>query len=224
MQVDTIDLKNPSPEEPPKRARELPFTLQELKAAIPAYCFEPSTTKSLSYLFLDVAIVAGLYAIAHALDSWFFWPVFWLMQGTMFWALFVVGHDCGHRSFSRHKWVNDFIGHLEQGKVMGTRCTECGKLFFPPRADCCQCMPGAMEWFEVSGSGKLVSYSRLKFGPVGFENDLPYCIALLDYGDYKVFGRLADGLAEDQIKVGMPMKTRVNELPNGQLNYVFEPA
>ncbi len=130
----------------------------------------------------------------------------------------------GTVSFTGISKVNDFIGYLEQGKVMGTRCTECGQVFFPPRADCCKCLPGAIEWFQVEGTGKLVTYSRLQFGPVGFENDLPYCIALVDYGDYKVFGRIADGLPEEKITVGMPMKTRVNKLPNGQLNYVFEPA
>lgn len=130
----------------------------------------------------------------------------------------------GTVSFTGISKVNDFIGHLEQGKVMGTRCTDCGLVFFPPRADCCNCLPGTIEWFAVEGSGKLVTYSRLQFGPVGFENDLPYCIALLDYGDYKVFGRIADDVAESDLQIGMSMKTRVNELPNGQLNYVFEPA
>ena len=91
---------------------EQPFTLQELKAAIPPHCFQSSVWRSLSYFMRDVAIISGLYAIAHTLDSWFFWPVFWLIQGTMFWALFVVGHDCGHGSFSRYKWLNNLIGHL----------------------------------------------------------------------------------------------------------------
>jgi uncharacterized OB-fold protein len=59
---------------------------------------------------------------------------------------------------------------------------------------------------------------------VGFGEDLPYCIAVLDYGDYKVFGRIADDVPEEEIKVGMGMKTMVNELPNGQLNYVFKKA
>jgi hypothetical protein len=130
----------------------------------------------------------------------------------------------GTVSFTGISKVNDFIGHLAEGRVMGTRCTDCGQVFFPPRADCYKCLPGSIEWFEVAGTGKLLTFSRLQFGPVGFENDLPYCIALLDYGDYKVFGRLADDLDEKKIKIGMPMKTRVNELPNGQLNYVFEPA
>lgn len=97
---------------PSTRTAELPFTLQDLKAAIPAYCFEPSVLRSLAYFFLDISIIAILYAIAYTLDSWLFFPVFWLMQGTMFWALFVVGHDCGHGSFSQRKWLNNVIGHL----------------------------------------------------------------------------------------------------------------
>lgn len=100
------------------RTTELPFTLQDLKAAIPAYCFEPSVWKSLSYFFLDISIIAGLYAIAYFLDSWFFFPIFWLMQGTMFWALFVVGHDCGHGSFSKLKWLNNVIGHLSHIPIL----------------------------------------------------------------------------------------------------------
>jgi uncharacterized OB-fold protein len=81
-----------------------------------------------------------------------------------------------------------------------------------------------MEWFEVSGKGKLVTYSKLQYAPIGFEEDVPYCIALVDYGDYKVFGRIAGDVQEDDIQVGMELQTVVNTLPNGQLNYVFEKA
>jgi omega-3 fatty acid desaturase (delta-15 desaturase) len=104
--------------EAPQNELELPFTLKQLKAAIPTHCFQPSTAKSLAYFFLDVGIIAGLYAIAAYLDSWFFFPLFWVMQGTMFWALFVVGHDCGHRSFSRYDWLNDLIGHLSHSPIL----------------------------------------------------------------------------------------------------------
>ncbi|MBD1937743.1 DUF3474 domain-containing protein [Microcoleus sp. FACHB-68] len=100
------------------RTAELPFTLQDLKAAIPASCFEPSIWKSLSYFFLDISIIAGLYVLAYRLDSWLFFPLFWLMQGTMFWSLFVVGHDCGHGSFSKLKWLNSLIGHLSHIPIL----------------------------------------------------------------------------------------------------------
>lgn len=127
----------------------------------------------------------------------------------------------GTVTFTTTTKVNDFIDHLEEDKVTGTRCTSCGKSYFPPRADCSGCLTSQMEWFDVKGAGKLVSCSKLKFGPVGFEDDLPYTIALLDYGEYKVFGRISNDVPDDQIKIGMEMETTVNTLSNGQLNYVF---
>jgi uncharacterized protein len=130
----------------------------------------------------------------------------------------------GTVSFTAITKTNDFIGYLEQGKVMGTQCKKCGLRFFPPRADCYQCLSSDMEWFEVSGTGKLLSFSKLEYGPVGFEGDLPYRIAILDYGDYKVFGRIAKDIADEEVKVGMQMKAVTNKLPNDQLNFVFQKA
>jgi hypothetical protein len=130
----------------------------------------------------------------------------------------------GTVSFTGISKVNDFVDYLEKGKVMYTRCKDCGLVFFPPRADCYQCLTSNMEWAEVSGNGKLISYSKLEYAPIGFGDDLPYSIALLDYGDYKVFGRIANDIPENDIQVGMEMKTEVNTLPNGQLNYVFRKA
>jgi uncharacterized OB-fold protein len=130
----------------------------------------------------------------------------------------------GTVSFTSITKTNDFVSYLEQGKVMGTKCKGCGLKFFPPRADCYQCLSSEMEWFEVSGKGQLITYSKLQYGPVGFEGDLPYAIALADFGDYKVFGRMAGDIPEKEIKVGMVVRAVVNDLPNGQLNYVFEKA
>jgi len=130
----------------------------------------------------------------------------------------------GTVSFTRTTRVNDFIDYLEDGKVMYTHCKQCGADFFPPRADCAGCLSSDVEWREVSGTGKLVSYSQLKYAPVGFDEDLPYSIALLDYGDYQVFGRLAKDLDLKEVSIGMDLCTKVNSLANGQINYVFDKA
>ena len=71
---------------------------------------------------------------------------------------------------------------------------------------------------------RLITFSKLKFAPVGFEDDLPYSIAGVDYGDYKIFGRIASDIPDEDIQMGMAMKTADNKLPNGQLNYVFTKA
>lgn len=130
----------------------------------------------------------------------------------------------GTVSFTAITKVNDFVDYLAQGKVMGTRCTKCGTIHFPPVADCAECLSSDVEWFEVTGAGKLVSFSKLMYGPTGFEDDLPYSIGLLDYGDYKVFGRIAKDIPEDELSIGVAMKTEPVTLPNGQLSYVFTKA
>jgi len=93
-------------------------TLIEIKKQIPSRCFQPSTFKSISFVVRDVLIVSFLFlAYYFLLENYPLWgyllaPVYALVQGTMFWALFVLGHDCGHGSFSQNALVNEVFGHV----------------------------------------------------------------------------------------------------------------
>ncbi|MCF8034292.1 MAG: zinc ribbon domain-containing protein [Desulfarculaceae bacterium] len=128
----------------------------------------------------------------------------------------------GTKGFTATTKVNDFIDRLEAGQVCGTKCPGCGQRFFPPRADCPDCSgAGPMEWFQVEGEGKLATYSVLRYAPQGFEQDLPYAIAVADYGDYKLFGRLSHFGPE--IEPGCPVTTRAVSLPDGRVAYEFVP-
>lgn len=130
----------------------------------------------------------------------------------------------GYVGFTAVTKVNEFIGFLEKGQVEGTRCKDCGKVFFPPRSDCCQCLGNHMEWFEVSGPGRLITCSRLQYAPAGFENELPYTIALVEFETCKVFGRLSPEISEDEAAPGMSLKVEVRRLPDDRLTYVFNKA
>jgi uncharacterized OB-fold protein len=130
----------------------------------------------------------------------------------------------GTVSFTALTKTNDFIDYLEEGKVEGTKCKECGAVFFPPRADCYQCLCSDMEWFEVSGAGKLLSFTKLEYAPSGFEEDIPYTLALVDYGAYKVFGRLSRDIPEDEITIGMNVVPYMVKLPNEHISFEFREA
>lgn len=130
----------------------------------------------------------------------------------------------GTVSFAGVTQINDFIGYLEEGKLMGTRCKKCGKQYFPPRAQCFNSLSDEMEWFEVTGKGKLVSFSTLQYAPTGFTDDLPYTIALVDYGDYKVFARIDKSVQEADLSVGMDLKAVVSKTSNDKLTFVFQKA
>lgn len=70
-----------------------PFKLADIRAAIPKHCWAKDPWRSMSYVVRDIAAVFALAVGAAYLNNWAVWPLYWAAQGTMFWALFVVGHD-----------------------------------------------------------------------------------------------------------------------------------
>jgi omega-3 fatty acid desaturase (delta-15 desaturase) len=80
--------------------RKTDYTIKQLRDSIPSHFFESSLPKSLLYFFIDMSILISLFSLAFWLDSIYFYPLYWVLQGTFMWSLFVVGHDCGHGSFS----------------------------------------------------------------------------------------------------------------------------
>ncbi|KAF0908518.1 hypothetical protein E2562_025878 [Oryza meyeriana var. granulata] len=88
-----------------------PFTLGDVKKAIPPYCFYRSVIKSFSYLVHDLVIAMGLlYALVGipALPSilWFVtWPLYWAAQGCFLFGVWIIAHECGHNAFPQwHPW------------------------------------------------------------------------------------------------------------------------
>ncbi|KAJ1688694.1 hypothetical protein LUZ63_012849 [Rhynchospora breviuscula] len=96
-----------------------PFKIGEIRAAIPPHCWVKSPWRSMSYVLRDLVVIAALAAMAMHLDSCLvMWPFYWLAQGTMFWALFVLGHDCGHGSFSDNATLNNIVGHFLHSSIL----------------------------------------------------------------------------------------------------------
>ncbi len=130
----------------------------------------------------------------------------------------------GTVSFTVQTKVDKFVDLLDEGKVAGTKCKSCGEKYFPPRADCSNCLSSDMEWFEISGLGKLISFSTLIYAPTGFEDDLPYTIALAQFDDVKVFGRMSKDLKEEDMKIGMDLEVLPVKLQGGKVAYEFKKA
>ena len=89
-------------------------------------------------------------------------------------------HWFGKVSFVPFSKVQDFAVHLKDGRLMGSKCTECGYQTFPPRADCPECMSGQFEFIEYSGKGTLYTYTLISAAPTGFDDMAPYTIMVVD--------------------------------------------
>lgn len=88
------------------------YSIADLRMLIPNQLFRPNLFKSLLYFLIDFLVLALLYYSFFLTSNPYLYPVYWFSIGTMFWAIFVVGHDCGHGSFSKQKWLNSIIGHI----------------------------------------------------------------------------------------------------------------
>lgn len=130
----------------------------------------------------------------------------------------------GTVSFTAQAKVAEFVKDLEDGKVMTTRCKKCGSTYFPLRADCPQCMTSEVEWVEIKGTGKLNSYTKVNYGPSGFENDSPYTLALGQFNGVQLLARLAKDIPETEYKVGLPITVKPLKLANNRIAYEFQKA
>ncbi|GMT10492.1 hypothetical protein PFISCL1PPCAC_1789, partial [Pristionchus fissidentatus] len=94
-------------------------SLAEIKAAIPKECFEKDLVKSIAYLIWDVILMVILYKVEPVFElAGYPGMIFWyFLVGMIGSSIFVVGHDCGHTTFSNYQWINDIFGHLTHGAL-----------------------------------------------------------------------------------------------------------
>jgi uncharacterized OB-fold protein len=112
---------------------------------------------------------------------------------------------------------------LKEGKIYATKCTKCGRLYFPPSADCPDCLQSDMEWVELSNEAEIETFTHVVIRPTSFSQQKPYTVAIgkLDEG-VKVLAWLT-GFKLSQIKVGMKVKLTAKASAEGNPTYEFVP-
>jgi omega-6 fatty acid desaturase (delta-12 desaturase) len=86
-------------------------TLGQVQRSLPAEVFELNEFKAWKGVVTSlVSMAASLYLIS--VTPWYLLPVSWFIAGTAFTGFFVVGHDCGHRTFSKNKLLEDIVGTI----------------------------------------------------------------------------------------------------------------
>ena len=88
--------------------------------------------------------------------------------------------------------VYPFYENLRQGRFTTTRCKDCGRLSFPPRVICPQCLSEHLEWVDLPTRAKVRVVTEEEVGvPLGF--DTPLIHALIDLeGKLTLFSRIAN--------------------------------
>jgi len=117
--------------------------------------------------------------------------------------------------------IAKFFENLRDKKLTGTRCVECKTIYCPPRADCPKCMSSHMEWLELSGRGKLLAFTTIHVGPKTFEKYVPYMVSIVELEEGpKLMGMMRD-VKQEEIEIGMSVKTIYFEGADGSVTYGF---
>lgn len=106
-----------------------------------------------------------------------------------------------------------FDQYLAEGKLMASRCEDCGELTLPPRAICPKCHSEKMIWTETSGKGKLAGFTVISIAPTfmmeqGYGRNNPYVSGIVELDEgVKISARIngLDATQPTEIKVGAPL-------------------
>lgn len=89
------------------------------------------------------------------------------------------------------------------------RCAECRAYVHPPRLTCSRCRSERLEAEQVTGRGRIYSWSVMRSpGNPGFEDRLPFAVVVVELDEQS--GLLTVGNIEDcrleEIEIGMPVE------------------
>ena len=114
---------------------------------------------------------------------------------------------------------------LAEKRVLLQKCADCGTWVFYPRSHCSGCLSPNLEWHEVSGAGRIYSYTiaRRATAPqfAGLE---PQYIAVVELAEGVRLNSVIVNVEERALRVGLEVQpVFVSDLGEQTLLY-FEPA
>ena len=96
--------------------------------------------------------------------------------------------------------------------LVGEVCGRCGARLFPPRDICPQCGEPAATPYTFSGRGEVYSFSTLYQAPQGYEEYVPYTVALVKLEEGPLVTAQLTDVDPDQVRIGMPVEMVTRKL------------
>ena len=100
-----------------------------------------------------------------------------------------------------------FFEGLKEGRIVASRCGECGITYLPPRIYCEECLSEINDFVEIKQNGVVLGYTIQNINKNGVELEEKVTWALIGFNGVRggIFHRLAE-VEPDEIYIGMPVK------------------
>jgi uncharacterized OB-fold protein len=123
--------------------------------------------------------------------------------------------------------IEEYLKNIQEGVFRAYKCVDCGMVIAPPSGSCYGCGSNNMEWTDVSGKGKLVSFTVIHVAPEEFVEEVPYYVAIIELEEgTRVSARLLgfDPLKPEEVSLGIPVKIDFEKGKSGKTYLAFRPA
>jgi hypothetical protein len=124
--------------------------------------------------------------------------------------------------------IEQFYQFLSQDKLMAGKCQNCGKIHLPPRPMCDNCFSQRFAWVEISGKGRLLTYTIIHIAPKQFQELTPYPVGIVQLENGLKLPGMISGVSEEKLKVGLELGIDFKACLAGQTwpqwpRYCFKP-
>ncbi|MFX1379807.1 MAG: Zn-ribbon domain-containing OB-fold protein [Promethearchaeota archaeon] len=116
-----------------------------------------------------------------------------------------------------------FIELMKNKKLLGTKCTKCGKTWMPPRINCSDCYTTA-DWVELKQTGTIEVSTIVWYTTSAFIKAIPYGIGFikLDNAETALLqGIFSENLVPSKIKKGKKVRAVFNREREGKMTDFF---
>lgn len=115
----------------------------------------------------------------------------------------------------------------ERYRILGMKCESCGTNYFPKRSICPKCRrKGKLVEVRFAGMGKVYSFTEISAAPEGFEDQVPYILAIIELDEgVKLTAQIVDA-HKDDVKIGSRVESVFRAIqrddPEGIIHYGFK--
>jgi len=114
---------------------------------------------------------------------------------------------------ARYAWatgiaISKFLGGLKEGRILGTKCDECGRIVVPPRIFCEYCFRRSNAFLELPDTGIINTYSISHISTDTTRLKTPIIPAVIEIDGTNKAGLLhiLGEINPDTIRIGMRVK------------------
>lgn len=128
--------------------------------------------------------------------------------------------DIDHPDFAPH------FTELAAGRLCFPYCTDCRRFHWYPMPRCPHCRSAHLEWREVSGRGRLFSWTEIHHAfDARYTGPLPYIVALVDIDDAPGVRLVTHmiGAGNGVLLIDMPVVADFSRLSCGDGPLAFRP-